>query len=306
MFIADTHCDTLWRLAGLSGRKDDRVCVTPETLAKGGVTLQVCALYAGNAGPRGTGERAPQNVAAAELAALPKLTEAGVRQVDSPFEAKEGESCLMLSIEGAEVFGGSLEKLRKFRQRGVRLCALTWNHENLLAWPHCENGQRGLKPFGWECVREMERLGMAVDVSHLGEGGFWDLIFHAAKPPMASHSCCRKLCGHTRNLTDDQIRALIERGGWIGVNFYTEFVNGTARCTLDELCDHFVHIAELGGARHMGFGSDFDGIDTAPQGLEGPEDLPRLLEMLRLRGFSADEADGIAGRNFLEYFRAFE
>lgn len=305
MFVVDTHCDTLWKYA-VQGAERSTPCVTPETLKKGGVTVQVCALFAGSDGPQGKNERAPQNVAAAELAALPKLTGAGVRQVDSPFEANEGETCLMLSIEGAEVFGDSLERLRELRRRGVRLCALTWNHENLLAYPHCAQGHRGLKPFGWECVREMEALGVAVDVSHLGEGGFWDLVFHAAKPPMASHSCCRTLCEKTRNLTDDQIRALIECGGWIGVNFYTAFINGSARCTLDELCDHFVHIAELGGVKHMGFGSDFDGIETAPQGLESPADLPRLMEMLRLRGFSADEVEGIAGRNFLEYFRAFE
>lgn len=305
MFVVDTHCDTLWKYA-MQGAEKSAPCVTPETLKKGGVTVQVCALFAGSDGPQGKNDRAPQNVAAAELAALPKLTGAGVRQVDSPFEANEGETCLMLSIEGAEVFGDSLERLRELRRRGVRLCALTWNHENLLAYPHCAQGHRGLKPFGWECVREMEALGVAVDVSHLGEGGFWDLVFHAAKPPMASHSCCRTLCEKTRNLTDDQIRALIECGGWIGVNFYTAFINGSARCTLDELCDHFVHIAELGGVKHMGFGSDFDGIETAPQGLESPADLPRLMEMLRLRGFSADEVEGIAGRNFLEYFRAFE
>lgn len=305
MFVVDTHCDTLWKYA-VQGAERSAPCVTTETLKKGGVTVQVCALFAGSNGPQGKNERAPQNVAAAELAALPKLTGAGVRQVDSPFEANEGETCLMLSIEGAEVFGDSLERLRELRRRGVRLCALTWNHENLLAYPHCAQGHRGLKPFGWECVREMEALGVAVDVSHLGEGGFWDLVFHAAKPPMASHSCCRTLCEKTRNLTDDQIRALIECGGWIGVNFYTAFINGSARCTLDELCDHFVHIAELGGVKHMGFGSDFDGIETAPQGLESPADLPRLMEMLRLRGFSADEVEGIAGRNFLEYFRAFE
>ena len=123
---------------------------------------------------------------------------------------------------------------------------------------------------------------------------------------MASHSCCRKLCNSTRNLTDDQICALIERGGWIGVNFYTYFINGEPRCMLDDLCDHFVHIAELGGVKHMGFGSDFDGIESSPQGLESPADLPRLIDMLRLRGFSEEEIEGIAGKNFLDYFRRID
>ncbi len=305
LFIVDTHCDTLLVRADLP-REKQAPCVTPEALRAGGVTLQVCALYAGSYGPNAKGWQNPEAIAAAELAALPQLTGRGVRKVDSPFEAKEGENCVMLSLEGAEVFGDSLEKLRAFREKGARLCALTWNYENLLAYPHCADGHRGLKPFGWDCVREMAKLGMAVDVSHLGEGGFWDLIFHAEKPPMASHSCCRKLCNSTRNLTDDQICALIERGGWIGVNFYTYFINGEPRCMLDDLCDHFVHIAELGGVKHMGFGSDFDGIESSPQGLESPADLPRLIDMLRLRGFNEEEIEGIAGKNFLDYFRRID
>ena len=304
MFIVDTHCDTLLVRAGLG---DATVpCVTPQTLRAGGVTVQVCALFAGSCGPDAQGAQAPATMAEAELGALPQLTENGVRLVESPSQAREGETCCMLSLEGAEVFGDSLDRLRQLRALGARLCALTWNFENLLASPHCAHGQRALKPFGWECVREMARLGMAVDVSHLGEGGFWDLIFHAPLPPMASHSCCRALCRHTRNLTDDQIRALIECGGYIGVNFYTRFVKEEGPCTLEDVCDHFVHIAELGGAGNMGLGSDFDGIDSAPQGLQSPADVPALLEALRGRGFTQPEIEGIAGGNFFKYFQPFE
>lgn len=304
MFVVDTHCDTLL-VRSNAENSSGSPCVTPETLKAGGITLQVCALFAGSFGPDAEGAHAPAAMAEAELAALPQLTQAGVRKVDSPFDAYEGETCCMLSLEGAEVFGDSIERLHAFRALGARLCALTWNFENLLAYPHAKGGHRALKPFGRECVREMARLGMAADVSHLGEGGFWDLIFHGEKPPMASHSCCRKLCGHTRNLTDDQIRALIEADGFIGVNFYTQFVNGKDRCTIDEVCDHFVHIAELGGVKHLGLGSDFDGIDTAPDGLKSPADVPALLNALRGRGFSEAEIEGIAGGNFLAYFKAF-
>lgn len=306
MFLVDTHCDTLLSRAKPECADRPSPCVTPEALRKGNVTLQVCALFAGSYGPSAKGAQAPEAMAAAELAALPQLTEHGIRKVDSPFDAREGENCCMLSLEGAEVFGDSIERLREFRALGARLCALTWNFENLLAYPHCENGHRPLKPFGMQCVREMGRIGMAVDVSHLGEGGFWDLIFHAEKPPMASHSCCRKLCGHTRNLTDDQIRALIERKGWIGVNFYARFIRDAGACTLSDLCEHFVHIAELGGAAYMGFGSDFDGISSWPEGFDGPDKFPALLDALRKRGFSESEIEGIAGKNFLNYFRAFD
>lgn len=308
MFIADTHCDTLLARSVSKNEftKDSNPQVTPERLRDGGVTLQVCALFAGSVGPKGVGDQAPRAMADAQYAALPQLTEHGVRQVDSPFDAKEGETCLMLSIEGGEIIGDSIETLRYFRRLGVRLFALTWNHENLIAYPHCEGGQHGLKPFGWEVVREMNRLGIAADVSHLGEGGFWDLFFNNEKPPMASHSCCRKLHMHTRNLTDDQIRALIDRKGWVGVNFYTNFLTGTGFADADTLVDHIVHIGELGGIANVGFGSDFDGIEKAPEGVEHPGQIPNLLEALARRGFSSAEIEGIAGQNFLRYMKFFE
>ncbi len=308
MYIVDTHCDTLLARSAPVNEfsKSATPDVTPERLRDGGVTLQVCALFAGSDGPKGMGPRAPRAMADAQFAALHTLTDHGVRKVDSPFDAKDGETCLMLSIEGGEIIGDSLETLRDYRKLGVRLMALTWNHENLIAYPHCDGGQHGLKPFGWEVVREMNRLGIAADVSHLGEGGFWDLVFHSDKPPMASHSCCRKLCMHTRNLTDDQIRALIDRDGWIGINFYTNFLSGTGHADVETVVDHIQHIAELGGVEHVGFGSDFDGIDKAPEGLTHPGQIPNLLAALSRRGFSAQEVEGIAGQNFLRYMRQFE
>ena len=212
----------------------------------------------------------------------------------------------MLSIEGGEIIGESLDDLRAFRALGVRLFALTWNHENAIAYPHCKDGHHGLKPFGWEVVRELNRLAIAADVAHLGEGGFWDLIFHNEKPPMTSHSCCRALRNHTRNLTDDQIRALIDRGGWMGINFYTAFLTDTGRATAETVVDHIAHVAELGGGQNVGFGSDFDGIDSAPVDVAHPGQIPNLLDALRRRGFSPEEVEGIAGRNFLRYMKRLE
>lgn len=307
MFLVDTHCDTL---LARSVEKNTFTAgqgpaVTPERLKAGGVTLQVCALFAGAKGPSGEGADAPRAMADAQFAVLHTLTDHGIRKVDSPFDAQDGESCLLLSIEGGEIIGDSLDDLHSYHALGVRLFALTWNHENLIAYPHTAGGQHGLKPFGWEVVRELNRLGIATDVSHLGEGGFWDLIFHSEKPPMASHSCCRKLHNHTRNLTDDQIKALIDRGGWIGINFYTHFLTGQSHATLDTLVDHIAHVADLGGVQHVGFGSDFDGIESAPDGITHPGQFPNLLDTLSKRGFSQKEIEGIAGINFLQYMKQF-
>lgn len=305
VIIVDTHCDTLMARSAPSNpfTKGASPHVTRERLLAGGVTLQVCALFAGREGPSGKGPEAPRAQADAQLRALKAF---GIRKVDSPFDVVDGEPCAMLSIEGGEIIEDSLDALRYFREQGVRLFALVWNNENLIGYPHVSGGQHGLKPFGWEVVRELSRLGIAADVSHLGEGGFWDLIFHADKPPMASHSCCRKLCNHTRNLTDDQIRALIDAKGYIGINFYTAFLTDTGHATVETVVDHIARVAELGGIGHVGFGSDFDGIDATPEGLAHPGEVPNLLRALEKRGFSHAEIEGIAGANFLHYMKQFE
>ncbi len=308
MFIADTHADTLMVLSAPENRftKGNGPMITPERLKAGGVSLQVCALFAWPKAPGTPGSVSPQEAAEMQLAALPRLAVNGVRKVDSPFDVKPGENCVMLSIEGGEVIGTSLEALREYRKKGVRLLALTWNYENEMAYPHCDQGHKGLKPFGWEAVREMNRLNIAADVSHLGEGGFWDLIFHSDKAPMASHSCCRKLRNHTRNLTDDQIKALIARGGWMGINFYTAFLTDQGKATLDTLIDHIVRVGELGGIENVGFGSDFDGIDAWPEGLGHPGEMPNVIAQMEKRGLTRAEIEGVAGVNFLNYMKRLE
>ncbi|MEG0767114.1 MAG: membrane dipeptidase, partial [Clostridia bacterium] len=176
MFTVDTHCDTLYMRAC---QPEMTPCVTPEHLREGNVTVQVCTLWAGPKDPL----EDPYSKVMREWAMLPQLTEAGIRLIDKPSDAKDGEHCVLLSMEGGETLGKSLELLHDFRKRGVRLLALTWNYENEIGYPAALNADRRLKPFGWEVVREMEKLGIAADVSHLNEGGFWDLIENAEKPP---------------------------------------------------------------------------------------------------------------------------
>ncbi len=296
MLTVDTHCDTLYMRAL---QPEDSPCVTFENLEKGGVSLQVCTLWAGPGGPN----EDPYGKAKAQLSAWDALRAQGLITLTSPFEAKDGQVAAMLSIEGAEVFEEKLERVQEFRDRGVRMVALTWNHENRIGSP-AKNGDRsGIKPFGWEVLAEMDRLGMAADVSHLNARGFWDLIDRYPRPPMASHSCCDALFAHFRNLTDEQLRALIARGGWVGINFYPAFLVGDGEATLEDIVYQIDHIAQLGGAAHVGFGSDFDGIERTPVGAENPSCFPAILEALRARGYSEDAVRGIAGENFLRYFR---
>ena len=187
------------------------------------------------------------------------------------------------------------------------MIALTWNFENEIGYPAKNGPEGGLKPFGLSLVREMNRKGVLCDVSHLNEAGFWDVIEHSTLPPVASHSNARALCEHTRNLTEAQIRAVIEKKGYIGVNFYSAFLANGRAATLEDVYRHVDAILQLGGEDVVGFGSDFDGIDAWPEGLANPADFPALLNFLAARGGYAPEVlEKIAGGNLFRVLKAAE
>ncbi len=296
MFIADTHSDTLFNLS--RGMKIDEVDITPSRLREGGVTLQTFALWSGPKGPGGD----YVGIAEKEYAARQQFIDAGIPQVDDPSEAVDGKPHFLLSLEGCEVFQDGIEKVAFWRERGIRMGAPVWNNENALATPAKKNASDGLTDYGVKVINEMQRHGMAVDVSHLNERGFYDLFMKGCRPPMASHSCCRALCDHFRNLTDDQIRLMIQYGGFIGVNFYPAFLSEDMEADTVTLAQHIDHICQLGGAEIVGFGSDFDGIERYPDDLRHPGQMENLLNALRNFGYSEDAIEKIAGQNLLDYF----
>lgn len=297
MIICDTHCDTLYMRAL---QPQETPCVTMEAMRAGGMSLQTCTLFAGSQGVSGQ----PYQKAMAEYAAFERLErEEGWQKVNSPLEAEDGKVKILLSVEGGEIFEGNPARVQEFYERGVRMAALTWNNENEIGFPAKGGSREGIKPQGWEILKEMARLRMAADTSHLNEAGFWDLIDRHSQPPMASHSCAKALCDHFRNLSDDQIRAMVKRGGWIGVNFYPYFLRSDGQATVEDIVCHIDHMCQLGAQKHVGFGSDFDGIGCTPEGCESPAKIPAILEGLRCRGYSEAAIEDIAGRNFLDYYR---
>ena len=300
MFITDAHCDTL-RSVGVGGANVNDCAVTPERLAAGGVGLQTFAMFAGGKGPAGT----PYEDGVAMINAMDKL---GVEIFtgDLPDEVPTSPKGV-ISIEGGEMIKGSLEKLDEFdRAARLRLIALTWNNENEIGHP-AKNGPRGhLKPFGLELLAEMDRRGILADVSHLNEDGFWDICEHMDLPPMASHSNARWLCDVPRNLHKEQVQAIIEKGGFIGINFYTNFLTRTGSSTLDDIFRHIDAICELGGEKILGFGSDFDGIDSWPEGLANPADFPNVIELLRAHGYKESTIEDIAGMNYWRLLKKAE
>lgn len=208
----------------------------------------------------------------------------------------------ILSIEGGEALEGSIPAIRMFHRVGVRLITLTWNHANELADGICEGRGAGLTDFGKAAVSEMERLGILIDVSHLSEAGFWDVDSCAKYPYVASHSCAKALCSHPRNLTDDQIRAIAEKGGCIGVNFYPEFLSDDGVCDIERLAEHIEYMINIAGEDVVGLGSDFDGIERLPNGMCGAESMRHLADLLSRRGMTDGCLEKVFYGNFYRVF----
>ncbi len=195
-----------------------------------------------------------------------------------------GKSAAFLSVEGAELLDGSLERLEEAHTLGVRAVNLTWNHVNGLSGTNAEEPDRGLTAQGRAFVRKMEDLGMLVDVSHLSDPGFWDVAELLNGPFFASHSNARAVFSHSRNLTDAQFTAIIDHNGVAGLNLYAAFLG--ERADLDTVVAHLEHWLDLGGAQNIALGGDLDGCSVLPAGIRGIQDMDRLWERLLQRNYS--------------------
>jgi membrane dipeptidase len=207
---------------------------------------------------------------------------------------------IVLSIEGGEALEGRLSTLRIFYQLGIRSLTLTWNQRNQLADGMGETVTKGgLTTFGREVVREMNRLGMLIDIAHLSEAGFWDVLSLSEQPVAVTHACCAALHEHARNLTNEQLQALAENEGIIGINYCPHFLGKQKKITLDHVIAHLEYAVSVAGINHVGLGSDFDGIDKTPQGLEDVAKVPALIEKMLQRGWHEEEVKKIMGGNFI-------
>ncbi len=193
---------------------------------------------------------------------------------------------------------------------------MTLTHSNTNNWADSSGDindprvkhHNGLTSFGRQVIAEMNRLGMIVDISHVSDKTFWDVLEVSRAPVMASHSSCRALCDHHRNLSDEMIRALARKGGLIQINFAPEFLTrrDSPPAGIEDVVAHIAHAVKVGGVDAVGIGSDFDGIDRTPVGLEDVSRFPALTRALLERGFSAADIRKIYGANFLRLMRAVE
>ena len=232
---------------------------------------------------------------------------------------QNGYISAMLTLEEGDVVFNSLALLRNYYRLGVRMITLTWNFQNAIGHPNFEshkdmtfedlykiNTTDGLTSFGINYIKEMERLGIIIDVSHLSDAGFYDVLKYTKKPFVASHSNARSVCGVARNLSDDMIRKLAQRGGVIGINYYGDFLQeskeGNAPSRIDDIIKHIQHIVSIGGMDCIGLGSDFDGIDDNLE-LINAAYVPKLQKALQQHGFTQENIEKIFYKNVMRVYR---
>ncbi len=192
---------------------------------------------------------------------------------------EQGKRVAMLAIEGSAALGGKVSRVQEFYDKGIRFMTLTWNGKCEVADGCMVEKAEGLTEFGKKVVNEMNRVGMIVDVSHLAEKGFWDIVNYSDQPFIATHSNSQTVCPHPRNLSDEAFKEIVKRKGLVGMNFYPMFINGTTTAIMAELIPHITHFLELGGEDVIALGSDFDGA-TMPSDLESVDRIGRLYDKL--------------------------
>ncbi len=313
IFIADAHCDTLTKMleedALLDAAKGDIYPwhISVDKLIRGNVKVQFFAAWVGSPKHRPFALRGM------------KLIDTYHQLLEDPFSpfvhlTKENVNHVLhapdkigtiLSLEGGEVLEGDISNLRNFYRLGVRLLTLTWNHRNEIGDGVSEtHGNGGLSQFGLKVIHEMNRLRMMVDVSHLNSRGFWDVVENSALPIIASHSNAKSIWNHPRNLDNDQINAIIQGKGFIGINFYPSFLEGE-NSDVESIIKHIDHIVSLGGLEYIGFGSDFDGIDQTPKGIDGPQDYYKIIDGLKRIGYHDEDIKKICADNLIRYVKKF-
>lgn len=337
MTVVDMHCDTISGLyeqrkrgknaaAGSGDLLRNRLHVDLEKLKKGGYLLQNFALFV-NLSDCGNPLEECLKMADLYEEELKKY-EDRIRPAycyeDIERNRREGKISALLTVEEGGVCRGNTAFLRILYRLGVRMMTLTWNFPNELAWPNISmpvegeekvgdvdfkkpEKERGLTETGAAFLREMERLGMIVDVSHLSDAGFWDVVRLAERPFVASHSNARAVCPHVRNLDDEMIRALAEHGGVMGLNFCPAFLEEEAEGrrengTIAAVVAHAKHIVRVGGEDCLGLGSDFDGIPTHME-LSDASRMPLLTDALKREGFTETQVEKIFSGNVLRLYR---
>lgn len=306
--VFDLHCDTADELIGLSGKtgselRKNSVHIDLERAGELSGYAQCFACFT-TTGPNAI---PPVDMFERKLAAIHRELERNRDLITQVYSAQEieqnrenGIMSAILTIEGPAGFGFDPELLQDLYNVGFRISTLGWNERNPLTGS-CRTGG-GLTDLGREYVKEAQRLGMIIDVSHISDEGFYDIMDITGAPVIATHSNSRSVCAVSRNLTDDMFIQICKTGGVAGINLFVDFLGTDA--TIDTVCDHIFHFLSIDpDGKHIALGADLDGCDRLPEGFNGVQDYPKLAQRLLERGLSADYIYNIFWNNALEVFK---
>jgi len=310
MKVIDLHCDTVMKLMdqkNSSTLRKNNFSVDIEKLSKGDVIAQFFALFVEGPTVENVFEHCMDMADRIHLEL--KSNEDKIKLATNYDELmknhNDGKISAFLTIEEGSVLKGKLSNLRNFHKLGVRLITLTWNFENEIGYPNADNRflNYGLKDIGIELVEEMNKLGMVIDVSHLSDGGFYDVAKYSKYPFVASHSNAREVCNHKRNLTDDMIKILSNKGGITGINFCKAFLNTPPRGNIEDIINHIKHIYKVGGIDVIALGTDFDGINSDGLEIDNIGDIQILAHGLKKAKFTEDQIEKIFYKNSLRVIK---
>lgn len=334
MNLVDMHCDTISELMEKGTEytlQNNNGCIDLKGLKDAGTIVQLFACYVNVRSQSGKAvgstiteedwERAWEKMQRLlsrleqELNLIPDFEiHRAKRFSDIEKCIKKDRIAAVAAVEEGGILNGKIERLSQLYQKGVRLITLTWNYENCLGHPNSRKAdimRKGLTDFGIEVVKQMNQTGMIVDVSHLSDGGFWDCIRESKAPIVASHSNCRSLCGHPRNLTDDMLMALAEKGGVAGLNFYPFFIKEDGKASISDIARHALHMIRTAGEEVVSVGSDFDGFsyedlsleDSADEYIFHVRDMERLWHRMKEQGITERQLDKIWSGNALRVMK---
>ena len=303
MKIYDLHCDVLYKLARSENpilfEDSPLLQANKKVLEAGEVALQVFAVFVSEGFPKEKQfMEAIRQIEFFHTEIVGKHDNiVAIYKWEQVQMLQEGRIGAVLSLEGLDMIDGDIQKLKLLLSHGVKLVGLTWNGANEVADGASENSGTGLTSFGEEVIALLNEQNIIIDVSHLSEKSFWDVL-PKAKWLMASHSNTRAICDSARNLTDNQLKALINRNSPIHVVYYPQFINNSKKpVEMQDLVEHVDHIASLGGKDLVGLGSDFDGIGEFVLGLEDASKTQNLVKQL-LKSYSIKEVEGFTSKNF--------
>lgn len=311
----DTHCDTpMFFPQGVDfGSRDPRILVDLHKMSEGhqDATIMVCYLpqprqdetFSSKVDFDVNGPTEYADLIFGKIEAIVEQNKQYLSIARTPADLyankQQGRKSIMLGIENGLALDGHLDRLQHFAQRGIVYMTLCHNGDNDI----CDSARgnhthNGISSFGQQVVREMNRLGILVDLSHAGEKSFYDALELSSQPIVCSHSSCRALCDHPRNLTDDQMRALAAKGGVMQITMYNGFLVKDGEATVLDALRHLEHAIEVMGIDYVGIGTDFDG-DGGVRGMANSSELLNFTRLLLARGYSEQDIEKIWGGNFL-------